>query len=140
MVDKNKTTGYVVFALGIVLLVGTFYLAVHTYLNPEFVEPFSDLVEIEEEGLAQFVNFLIYLIPVLFLFVMGSIAGKITKYGINMITSPERKSINDVEQRRRPSRTVQTQVPPPSQDDTDVSEKERPQEPTPNYEESNEVE
>ncbi len=100
MVDKNKTTGYVVFGLGIVLLVVTFYLAIHTYLNPEFIEGFSDLVEVGDEGLAPLVDFLIYLIPGIFLFAMGSVAGKITKYGIQMIRSPEKKTVIETERRR----------------------------------------
>ncbi len=97
MVDKNKTTGYIVFALGIALLLVTFYLAIHTYLNPDFIQGFSDLVETDNGDFAPFIGFLIYLVPPFFLFVMGSVAAKITKYGIQMIKSPEKK----IESRRK---------------------------------------
>lgn len=122
MVDKNKTTGYVVFGLGIVLLVVTFYLAIHTYLNPEFIEGFSDLVEVGDEGLAPLVDFLIYLIPGIFLFAMGSVAGKITKYGIQMIRSPEKKTVIETE-RRRTSGPDRRQTPPPVQSEKNEMKK-----------------
>lgn len=96
MVDKNKTTGYIVFALGILLLLVTFALAIYTYLNPTFIQGFSDLVEVGNQDFAPFVDFLIYLIPAIFLFAMGSVAGKITRYGIQMIKSPERKTVEKV--------------------------------------------
>jgi len=108
MADKNKATGYVVFALGIVLLLVTFYLAIHTYLNPVFIEGFSDLVEVGDEGIAPLVDFLIYLIPGIFLFAMGSVAGKITKYGIQMIKTPERRNVSEVK-----SRPNKPETPPP---------------------------
>jgi len=138
MVDKNKMTGYIVFGLGIVLLLVTFYLAIHTYLNPEFIEGFSDLVEIGEENLAQFVDFLIYLIPVLFLFVMGSVAGKITKYGIQMIRSPERKTVDDV--RRRPIKSTQSGTPPPAQPERNEKRKENFEQTRPDTKKPNEPE
>ncbi len=125
MVDKNKTTGYVVFALGIILLIVTFYLAIHTYLNPEFIEGFSDLVDVGDEGVGQFVDFLIYIIPVLFLFAMGSVAGKITRYGIKMITSPERKAIEDTRMRKKPVRSEESKIPP---DQPEINEKENSEE------------
>jgi len=115
MVDKNKTTGYVVFGLGIALLLVTFYLAIHTYLNPEFIEGFSDLVEVGDEGLAPLVDFLIYLIPGIFLFAMGSVAGKITKYGIQMIRSPEKKTVIETERRRKTSGPDRRKTPQPVQ-------------------------
>ncbi|MFW5945598.1 MAG: hypothetical protein ACOCSJ_00505 [Candidatus Natronoplasma sp.] len=115
MVDKNKTTGYVVFGLGIALLVVTFSLAIYTFLNPVFIEGFSDLVEVGDEGLAPLVDFLIYLIPGIFLFAMGSVAGKITKYGIQMIRSPERKTVIETERRRKTSEPDRRQTPPPVQ-------------------------
>jgi len=112
MVDKNKTTGYVVFALGVILLLVTFALAIYTYLNPTFIQGFSDLVEVGNGDFAPFVDFLIYLIPAIFLFAMGSVAGKITKYGIQMIKSPERRTVEKAkrgEESRVPARDNRTQ-------------------------------
>ncbi len=129
MVDKNKTTGYVVFALGIVFLVVTFSLAIHTYLNPEFIQGYSDLVEIGEGPLAPLVDFLIYIIPVLFLFVMGSVGGKTVKYGIKMIRSPEKKTRSNVESRKKPRTSPQTQSTTSQQAKTEEGKSTAPPEP-----------
>ena len=118
MADKNKTTGYIVFALGIVLLVVTFYLGIHTYLNPEFIEGFSDLVETENGDFAPFLDFLIYLIPPFFLFAMGSVAGKISKNGFKMIKTPEKKNKGNVGSRKKPPTTPQTKRTTPQQPKT----------------------
>ncbi|MBS3790311.1 MAG: hypothetical protein KGY66_05280 [Candidatus Thermoplasmatota archaeon] len=138
MVDKNKTTGYVVFALGIALLLVTFYLAIYTYLNPEFIKGFSDLVETSEGELAPFVDFLIYLIPALFLFAMGSICGKITKYGFKMIRSPEKKTVGKVESDKKSRRTVQTRRTPPSRKNNTDQKKGDSAQPRPDNQNQNE--
>ncbi|MEF8834777.1 MAG: hypothetical protein V5A76_01335 [Candidatus Thermoplasmatota archaeon] len=119
MVDKNKTTGYLVFTLGVLLLLVTFSLAIYTYLNPTFIEGFSDLVEVGNQDFAPFVDFLIYLIPAIFLFAMGSVAGKITKYGIQMIKSPEKKTIEKVKREKKRPTPAQNKRTQPTQETTE---------------------
>ncbi len=134
MVDKNKTTGYVVFALGVLLLLVTFSLAIYTYLNPTFIEGFSDLVELGNQDFAPFVDFLIYLIPAIFLFAMGSVAGKITRYGIQMIKSPERKTVEKVKREKESRSSTQNKRTQRKQDTTD--QKKSPAPPKPSNQES----
>lgn len=130
MVDKNKTTGYMVFALGVLLLLVTFSLAIYTYLNPTFIEGFSDLVELGNQDFAPFVDFLIYLIPAIFLFAMGSVAGKITKYGIQMIKSPERKTIEKVKRGKERRSSTQNKRTQPKQETTEKGKSPTPPNPS----------
>ncbi len=102
MKNTNKKTGYIVIALGLVLLFFTFYLAVRPFLEPEFLEPFKDLVEMNREGIAGLVDVLIFLIPAILLFVMGSIGGKVVHYGIKLVRIP------DFEEDRRDIRKPKT--------------------------------
>jgi len=87
--DSNKSVGYGIIVLGIVLLLITFALAINAFLNPDFIEGFAELVETNREGIAGLVDMLIYLIPAILLFVMGSIGGKIISYGVKLVGSPD---------------------------------------------------
>lgn len=88
--------GLIVFALGIGLLCLTFYLAFTSFVEPEKLFPFGELIsgfQVEgaeglERALAEALGNLIklsgYIVAALLLWIMGSIGGKIAKIGIEM--------------------------------------------------------
>lgn len=95
--------GLMVFALGVGLLCLTFYLAFSSYLEPEKLFPFSELIpslRIEgpeglEKALIEAIGNLTklsgYIIAALLLWIMGSIGGRIAKIGIEIYRSKEKK-------------------------------------------------
>ncbi len=92
--DNNiQKIGYGLLFLGIVLLLITFYMAVNTFLNPEFIQGFSDLLpQTGESGIGNIVHALIYFVPGIILWVMGGIAGRFLKHGIVLIRSKSSSS------------------------------------------------
>lgn len=77
-----------VFALGLILLVMTFFATFMIFRNPAVLEAFSKLIPIVnvQEGPLMMNNIfkvITYAIAVLLLWVMGSISGRIAKHGIN---------------------------------------------------------
>jgi len=82
-------SGALVFLLGIALLIYTFFTAFSFLTNPEGIIRFSEVFMQRippSEGLGNIIQLLIsYLLPVLLLFVMGSVASKIASQGIQML-------------------------------------------------------
>lgn len=86
-------SGLTVFFLGIGLLCFTFYLAYTAFINPSNLSPFAELVPIaEEEKFGSLVKIAAYIIPLLLLWIMISIGGRITKNGIEMYKLKEKNS------------------------------------------------
>ncbi|PTD93883.1 hypothetical protein C9439_05430 [archaeon SCG-AAA382B04] len=81
-------SGVVIFFLGIILLLFTFYVVYSVFTNPEALSGFQALAPQVGGELGQVigpvVNVMTYLVAALLLWVMGSISGRITKYGISM--------------------------------------------------------
>ncbi len=86
--SRNKI-GLSVFAVGLILLLFTFYTAFSVFTNPTSLEGFAKLVPetAEQQGLGLIFNIIIYSIAGVLLWVMGSISGRIAKHGINIYTS-----------------------------------------------------
>jgi len=84
MAKKASILGLVVFFLGILLLLVTFVVALLAFLTPDRVADFGKLIpapEGEWEGALKGIG---YAVAIGFLFVMGSVAGRITTLGIRM--------------------------------------------------------
>lgn len=146
MKNTNRNVGYGIIALGVVLLVVTFALALNALLNPGFLEGFQDLVSPGDEGFGALIDMLIFIIPVLILFVLGSIAGKITKYGLNMIKIPDPKGAQESSGSKKSAKTQRSPQPSPqppaqpkssqrSRSPSSKAENGRPPEPRPEPEE-----
>jgi hypothetical protein len=88
---KEKIGGLITFSLGIGLLCFTFYVALITFNSPEKIAPFGQLIPNSSEfgGITKVGG---YLIAFLLLWIMGSVAGKITKYGIELYIHTKEKS------------------------------------------------
>ncbi|MFW6196685.1 MAG: hypothetical protein ACOC5D_05045 [Thermoplasmatota archaeon] len=87
--DRNdkllgRYTGIIVFILGVILLIFTFYIVYQVFMNPDSLEGFSELAPSTSGEFGQIVQILIYFVGVLLLWVMGSIAGRIAKHGIDL--------------------------------------------------------
>ncbi len=108
MENSNKKMGYGIVFLGVILLTTTFFLGLYTLLNPDFIEEFSDLITTEGDGIAALVDMLIYIIPVLLLFVMGSIGGRIIKHGLNLIKIPDQTGRKNLEKKKVPASSQKT--------------------------------
>jgi len=80
----GQYTGIAVFVLGVILLIFTFYIVYQVFMTPDTLEGFSDLAPSTSGEFGQVVQILIYFVGVLLLWVMGSIAGRIAKHGINL--------------------------------------------------------
>jgi len=89
MKNNNQIFGYVVLVVGLILLLVTFYLAINLFLNPETMKSFSDLIETGGGGINNLVEVMLYFFPLVLLLVMGSTGGRIAKYGIQLVRSPE---------------------------------------------------
>jgi len=90
MKNNNQIFGYIVLVIGLILLLISFSLAIIFLLNPEeWIQPFSDLVETGGGGIDNLVEVMLYFFPLVLLLVMGSMGGRIAKYGIKLIRSPE---------------------------------------------------
>jgi len=91
---NNKNLGYVLLAIGVALMLLTFFLAFNAFRNPESLEGFAELLpstsngEDVAEAMAQIVSVLIYIVAALLLWVMGSIGGKILIHSIKLVRSP----------------------------------------------------
>ncbi len=124
---KNKNLGYVLLAIGVALMLLTFFLAFNAFRNPESLEEFAELVpgttngEDLAEATAQLVSVLIYIVAALLLWVMGSIGGKVLKYSIKLVRSPgdtprartSQRSSKKKSQSRKRSQPQQPQQQPP---------------------------
>ncbi|MBS3790345.1 MAG: hypothetical protein KGY66_05455 [Candidatus Thermoplasmatota archaeon] len=53
------------------------------------MQEFSDLVETGGGALDNVVSVMLYFLPIVLLLVMGSMGGRIAKYGIKLVRSPE---------------------------------------------------
>ncbi|MFP3871552.1 MAG: hypothetical protein ACLFVL_01565 [Candidatus Aenigmatarchaeota archaeon] len=112
MKGKNEKIGFGLLALGIALLLLTFYLAMNAFLNPGSIAQFKELVpgttggEEFSEAMAQLVSVLVYIVAAILLWVMGSIGGRITMHGIKMLEVPEMKK-KDSETSPSPKRSTQ---------------------------------
>ncbi len=86
--NKNRI-GVAIFALGLILLLFTFYTAFSVFTNPSALEGFSQLIPKGEGGgvLGSVFNIVIYVVGALLLWVMGSISGRIAKHGIKIYIS-----------------------------------------------------
>lgn len=89
--DKKKIslgTGLGVFLIGIILLLFTFYTAYSVFTNPETLTGFQVLIpEMSGEAsqvIGPIVKIMSYIVAGILLWVMGSISGRIAKYGITM--------------------------------------------------------
>ncbi|MFW6040518.1 MAG: hypothetical protein ACOC85_01635 [Thermoplasmatota archaeon] len=81
----GQSSGLVVFIIGILLLLFTFYLAYNIFMDPTSLERFLEVVpEAQEEMLGDLFGMIIYFVAVALLFAMGVIAGMIAKHGIGM--------------------------------------------------------
>jgi len=92
MKNKNQIFGYVVLVTGLVLLFVTFFLALNIYLTgfPNTWEAFSeDLLETGGGAIDNLVKVMLYFFPLVLLLVMGSTGGRIAKFGIDLVRSPE---------------------------------------------------
>ena len=77
---KEKIIGYAVIAFGLGLLGFTFLSAYSAFVDPSILERFKTLAL----G-GGWVELLAYAVPVGLLWVMGTIAGKIVAYGIDLL-------------------------------------------------------
>ena len=77
-------SGLVIFFLGIVLLVATFVVALLAFLNPDRVGDFAKLIPAPEGEWGGALKGIGYAVAVGFLFVMGSVGGRIASLGIKM--------------------------------------------------------
>lgn len=89
--DRKKISlgsGLGVFLLGIILLLFTFYIAYSVFTNPETLTGFQVLIpEMSGEAgqvIGPIVEIMSYVVAGILLWVMGSISGRIAKYGITM--------------------------------------------------------
>ncbi len=89
MKNNNQIFGYIVLVIGLVLLLITFYLAINMLLYPDTLQAFSELVDTEGGGIDNLVEVMLYFFPLVLLLVMGSMGGRIAKYGIKLVRSPE---------------------------------------------------
>jgi hypothetical protein len=78
----EKISGILIFFVGVGLLIFTFFLAYTLFINPSTLLSFSGLIPNIPEN--EFLRLLSYLIPILLLLVMSSVAGKIALIGIKM--------------------------------------------------------
>lgn len=82
-------SGAIVFLAGVALLIYTFFTAFSFLTDPEGIIRFSEAFMQRlppSQGFEGIVQLLIsYLLPVLLLFVMGSVASKIASQGIQML-------------------------------------------------------
>lgn len=90
--SSRNGIGLAVFALGLILLIFTFYTAFSVFRNPSALEAFSELIPTTggQQGMEMINNIfkiITYAIGALLLWVMGSISGRIAKHGINIYTS-----------------------------------------------------
>jgi hypothetical protein len=76
---REKAVGYAVMGLGVGLLSFAFYLAYSAFTDPSTLAGFRALAPSKET------EPLIYVIPIGLLWVMGSIAGRIAKHGIELV-------------------------------------------------------
>lgn len=132
MKDTNKNSGYGLLGLGLGILVLTFVFALYTFLNPGSISQFSELVPDEPsngeivKGVWQGVSVLIYVIAALLLWIMASVGSRITKHGISLIRSPEKKEYvgtssteEQSQEERRSLEKREEENPPPPEDDTE---------------------
>lgn len=87
--SSRNRIGLTVFALGLILLIFTFYTAFSVFTNPSALEGFAQLVPETggQQALGMIFNIVVYAIGALLLWVMGSVSGRIAKHGINIYTS-----------------------------------------------------
>jgi len=88
--NKNEVIGFLTFGIGIGLLFFTFYTAYKILTEPKIILPFSELVPLPQtigigEIIAPIIKIAIYIIPIGLLSIMGSIGGRIVKYGIVLL-------------------------------------------------------
>ncbi len=80
---KNEKMGFIIFSIGVILQVITFYLAVRIILDPGTIEGFSRLIEIGG-AMGRLFRTLFLFVPAVLLLTMGVIGGWIGKYGIEL--------------------------------------------------------
>jgi len=80
--NKNYVMGYIILAIGVVLQLLAFILAIRVYLEPWRVERISKLIEPEAIPMGRMVQALSFFIPLALLLIMGIIGGLIGKYGM----------------------------------------------------------
>ena len=73
---KNRTIGLMLLALGVALLCFVFYLGYMAFTNPDTLAGFAALMD------SDLYRFPAYVIAIGLLWVMGSIAGRVVKYGL----------------------------------------------------------
>ena len=88
----GQSSGIAVFILGVILLIFTFYIVYQVFMTPDTLEGFSELAPSTSGEFGQIVQILVYFVGVVLLWVMGSIAGRIAKHGIEM-WKPSRENI-----------------------------------------------
>lgn len=84
--EKLAIFSLAVILLGIFLLGFTFYLAYSAFINPEILTKFNILIPgiSATQPFSQFTVLIGYVVAFLLLWVMGSVAGKMVKYGIDI--------------------------------------------------------
>ncbi len=92
----GQYTGIIVFISGVILLIFTFYIVYQVFMNPDTLEGFSELAPSTSGEFGQLVQIMIYFVGVMLLWVMGSIAGRLAKHGIDM-WKPTRDNILHLE-------------------------------------------
>lgn len=93
----GPTTGIIVFLIGIALLVFTFFMGLSFLMDPRKLAAFAELIPAPEVGSPQgetlqlfaglsiiVTRVVAYLIPALFIFVLGYVASKIASQGMQM--------------------------------------------------------
>jgi type III secretory pathway component EscU len=88
--NKNEVIGFLTFGIGIGLLLFTFYTGYKILTEPKIILPFSELVPLPQttgigEIIVPIIKIAIYIIPIGLLSIMGSIGGRIVKYGIVLL-------------------------------------------------------
>jgi F0F1-type ATP synthase membrane subunit c/vacuolar-type H+-ATPase subunit K len=77
-------SGLAVFFLGIALLIFVFFAAHTVFTDPDRLGPFANLIPDSEAEYDSAMKALGYAVAIGLLFVMGSVAGRIAKHGIEM--------------------------------------------------------
>ncbi len=90
MKNNNQIFGYVVLVMGIILLLITFSLAVIFLLEPEHWLSRFAILDTGGGGIDNLVRIIqTHFFPLVLLLVMGSTGGRIAKFGIDLVRSPE---------------------------------------------------
>jgi len=77
-------SGLAVFFLGIALLIFVFFATYTVFTNPDRLGPFANLIPDSDAEYESAIKALGYAVAIGLLFVMGSVAGRIARHGIEM--------------------------------------------------------